>query len=398
MEIVSSTVGWSTTTGWKRRSSAASFSMCLRYSSSVVAPIVWSSPRASIGLSRLRASMAPSAAPGAHDRVELVDEEDDPALAVLDLLEDRLQALLELAAVLGAGDHAPRGRAPTTRLSLSVSGTSPRTIRWASPSTMAVLPTPGSPMRTGLFFVRRERTWMTRRISSSRPMTGSSLPGPGLLGQVAAVLLERLVRALRASREVTRWPPRIRRGRRGAPRGRPRDAPGAPGPRRPTSTIAEQEVLGRDELVAQAARLLGRALQHAAAAGRGSAGRRRSSPGARGAPASSPRKAARSDAQPAERLGGDPLVASTSAARRCSASRTGLWSRSASACAPAIASWAFWVNRSRFMVVVGSGRGRVGWRWWTAQVPRGSGWSMASRNGAAARARLVEGWAGRPGP
>jgi len=46
----------------------------------------------------------------------------------------------------------------------------------ARPSTMAVLPTRGSPIRTGLFFVRRERTWMTRRISSSRPMTGSSLP------------------------------------------------------------------------------------------------------------------------------------------------------------------------------------------------------------------------------
>ena len=41
---------------------------------------------------------------------------------------------------------------------------------------MAVLPTPGSPIRTGLFFVRRDSTWMTRRISSSRPMTGSSLP------------------------------------------------------------------------------------------------------------------------------------------------------------------------------------------------------------------------------
>ena len=41
---------------------------------------------------------------------------------------------------------------------------------------MAVLPTPGSPMSTGLFFVRRESTWITRRISSSRPMTGSSLP------------------------------------------------------------------------------------------------------------------------------------------------------------------------------------------------------------------------------
>ena len=53
---------------------------------------------------------------------------------------------------------------------------SPETIRWARPSAMAVLPTPGSPIRTGLFFVRRDRTWMTRRISSSRPMTGSSLP------------------------------------------------------------------------------------------------------------------------------------------------------------------------------------------------------------------------------
>jgi hypothetical protein len=50
-------------TGWKRRSSAASFSMCSRYSSSVVAPTMRSSPRASIGLSMLPASIAPSAAP-----------------------------------------------------------------------------------------------------------------------------------------------------------------------------------------------------------------------------------------------------------------------------------------------------------------------------------------------
>ena len=34
---------------------------------------------------------------------------------------------------------------------------------------------------------------MTRRISSSRPMTGSSLPARAVLGQVAAVALERLV-------------------------------------------------------------------------------------------------------------------------------------------------------------------------------------------------------------
>ena len=43
------------------------------------------------------------------------------------------------------------------RLSLSPSGTSPRTMRWARPSTMAVLPTPGSPISTGLFLVRRRQ-------------------------------------------------------------------------------------------------------------------------------------------------------------------------------------------------------------------------------------------------
>jgi len=55
-------------------------------------------------------------------------------------------------------------------------GTSPRMMRWARPSAMAVFPTPGSPTSTGLFFFFRESTWITRRISPSRPMTGSSLP------------------------------------------------------------------------------------------------------------------------------------------------------------------------------------------------------------------------------
>ena len=49
-------------------------------------------------------------------------------------------------------------------------------MRWARPSTTAVLPTPGSPISTGLFFVRRERICMTRSISFWRPTTGSSLP------------------------------------------------------------------------------------------------------------------------------------------------------------------------------------------------------------------------------
>ena len=61
-------------------------------------------------------------------------------------------------------------------LSLMVSGTSPLTIFWARPSTTAVLPTPGAPTSTGLFLVRRDSTCMTRSISFSRPITGSSLP------------------------------------------------------------------------------------------------------------------------------------------------------------------------------------------------------------------------------
>ena len=42
---------------------------------------------------------------GTHDEVQLVDEQDDLAVGLLDLLEHRLQAVLELAAVLGAGDE-----------------------------------------------------------------------------------------------------------------------------------------------------------------------------------------------------------------------------------------------------------------------------------------------------
>ena len=61
--MVCAIVGSATWMGWKRRSRAASFSRYLRYSSSVVAPMVCSSPRASMGLSMEAASIAPSAAP-----------------------------------------------------------------------------------------------------------------------------------------------------------------------------------------------------------------------------------------------------------------------------------------------------------------------------------------------
>ena len=42
---------------------------------------------------------------GTDDRVQLVDEEDDAALGLGDLSQHRLQPILELAAILGAGDQ-----------------------------------------------------------------------------------------------------------------------------------------------------------------------------------------------------------------------------------------------------------------------------------------------------
>ena len=63
-----------------------------------------------------------------------------------------------------------------TRLSKRMRDTFRWTILKASPSTMADLPTPGSPMSTGLFFLRRLRIWARRSISTSRPITGSRRP------------------------------------------------------------------------------------------------------------------------------------------------------------------------------------------------------------------------------
>ena len=102
---MSATDGSPTKTGWKRRSSAASFSMCLRYSSSVVAPIARSSPRASIGFIMFARVDGALGRARADDRVQLVDEEDQVALGVPHLGEYGLEPLLELAAVLRAGEH-----------------------------------------------------------------------------------------------------------------------------------------------------------------------------------------------------------------------------------------------------------------------------------------------------
>ena len=216
--MVSSTDGSPTKTCWKRRSSAASFSMCLRYSSRVVAPIMRSSPRASIGLIMLPASIAPSAAPA-------------PTMVCsssMKVMTSPSASVISLRTAFSRSSNSPRYLAPATmlprssamrRLFFRLSGTSPSTMRRARPSTMAVLPTPGSPMSTGLFLVRRDSTWMTRRISSSRPMTGSILPSRAALGEVPPVLLEGLELVLGVLAGDAVAAPDLARGPRAAPRG-----------------------------------------------------------------------------------------------------------------------------------------------------------------------------------
>ena len=79
--------------------------MYLRYSSSVVAPTQCSSPRASAGFSMLPASIAPSALP-APTMVCSSSMKTMVLPGVLrDLLQHGLQPLLELAAVLRAGEQ-----------------------------------------------------------------------------------------------------------------------------------------------------------------------------------------------------------------------------------------------------------------------------------------------------
>ena len=105
--MVCATVGSGTSTGWKRRSSAASFSMCFWYSFSVVAPMRLQLAAGERRLERVgdvEPALAAALA-GADDGVDLVDEQHHAVLLGRDLLEDLLDPLLELAAVLRAGHH-----------------------------------------------------------------------------------------------------------------------------------------------------------------------------------------------------------------------------------------------------------------------------------------------------
>ena len=113
------------------------------------------------------------------------------ALLLREIVEHRLHPLLEFAPKFRPGDqraHVERQEAFALE--------SFRDLRVDDPlgetlDDCGLSRRPGSPMSTGLFLVRRCRTWMVRRISSSRPMTGSSLPCSARSVMIDGELLQR---------------------------------------------------------------------------------------------------------------------------------------------------------------------------------------------------------------
>ena len=169
--MVSEGVVGSTRIFWKRRSNAPSFSMYWRYSSKVVEPMHCNSPRAKAGLNMLLASNEPLALPA-------------PTKVWISSTKRMMSRLFSnsLRMALIRSSNWPRYLVPatmepmssmTTRLSNKVRGTRCCTMRMAKPSAMADLPTPGSPINIGLFFLRRLRIWAMRSNSRSRPTMGS---------------------------------------------------------------------------------------------------------------------------------------------------------------------------------------------------------------------------------
>ena len=102
---MSSTDGSPTKTCWKRRSSAGSFSMRWRYSSSVVAPTMRSSPRASIGLIMLPASIAPSPVAPAPTIV---------CSSSMKVMIWPAESVISLSTALSRSSNSPRYLAPAT--------------------------------------------------------------------------------------------------------------------------------------------------------------------------------------------------------------------------------------------------------------------------------------------
>ena len=134
----------------------------------------------------------------ADDGVHFVDEQNDLAVRGFDLFSTAFSRSSNSPRYLAPAISAPIS-SDRRRLVLEPSGTSPRTMRCARPSTMAVLPTPGSPISTGLFLVRRRE-----HLDDAADLFVSTddridLALGSELGEVARVALERVIGLLGGS-------------------------------------------------------------------------------------------------------------------------------------------------------------------------------------------------------
>ena len=215
-----------------------------------------SSPRASIGFSRLAASTAPSAAPAPTIVCSSSMKRTIRPVGVLDLLEHGLEALLELAAVLGAGEQradVERDHAAVAQRLGDVAGDD----ALGEALDDRGLADAGLADQDGVVLgAAREHLDHAADLLVAADHR-VELAALGLGGQVAAELLERLELSSGLG-EVTRCGPadlgdRLDQRRRG--RGAASATPGV------LVGEGEQEVLGRDVLVAERGHLLLGALE-----------------------------------------------------------------------------------------------------------------------------------------
>jgi len=143
----------------------------------------------------LEASMAPSAAQR-DQSMQLVDEQNDLPLESsisLSTALSRSSNSPRYFAPASIGAQVERDHTPVLQNFGDVAGNNPL----CQASTIAVLPTPGSPISTGLFLVRRDKHLHHPSDLFVPPNDGVKLSAPRLLGQIAGITLQRLILGFR---------------------------------------------------------------------------------------------------------------------------------------------------------------------------------------------------------
>ncbi len=133
--------------------------------------------------------------------MRFVDEQDDRLRAFLDLVDDVLQAILEFT--LDAGPGLQQAHVEGVQFDTEQGAVrSSCAMRRAKPSTTAVLPTPASPVRIGLFCRRAHQDVDHLANLAIAPDDRVDLAVPRPLRQVGCELVEsRCLAALRTHRQ-----------------------------------------------------------------------------------------------------------------------------------------------------------------------------------------------------